>query len=216
MPRRWTVGEFEVVADDTPMAELCEDTFQQGGLSADACTAGVVAGLRPVGAQALIHRRGAEDAEKTNESTLRPRRLRGEPSGRSEVEPRWCEGNTVFALWSNAQEPFRPNADVHVDRQGRTHAAVLFERDPKTHLRAVATVVFGPNGKLESGPKLTEAGRAESRRRGLPGGSEPPGEERLGGCWKMARSSRSPPAGAPEPFGCRRRPWFRSNWCPSP
>jgi hypothetical protein len=42
------------------------------------------------------------------------------------VEPRWCEGNTVFALWSNAQEPFRPNAGVHVDRQGRTHAAVLF------------------------------------------------------------------------------------------
>jgi hypothetical protein len=63
MPRRWTVGEFEVVADDTPMAELCEDTFQQGGLSAAACTAGVVAGLRPVGAQALIHRRGAQDRE---------------------------------------------------------------------------------------------------------------------------------------------------------
>ena len=38
--------------------------------------------------QVLIHRRGAEDAEKTNESTLRPRRLCGEPSGRSEVEPR--------------------------------------------------------------------------------------------------------------------------------
>jgi len=37
--------------------------------------------------QVLIHRRGAEDAEKTNELTLRPRRLRGEPSGRSEVEP---------------------------------------------------------------------------------------------------------------------------------
>ena len=35
----------------------------------------------------LIHRRGAEDAEKTSRSALRSLRLRGEPSGRSEVEP---------------------------------------------------------------------------------------------------------------------------------
>ena len=48
---------------------------------------------------------------------------------------------------------------MHVDRQGRTGAAVLFERAPKTHLLAVATVVFGPDGKLGRGPKLTEASR---------------------------------------------------------
>ena len=38
--------------------------------------------------QLLIHRRGAEDRERANQSPLRSLRLCGEYSGRSEVEPR--------------------------------------------------------------------------------------------------------------------------------
>jgi hypothetical protein len=44
---------------------------------------------------------------------------------------------------------------VHVDGEGRTHASLLLMRDGRL---AIADLVFGTNGRLESGPKVTDIG----------------------------------------------------------
>ncbi len=44
---------------------------------------------------------------------------------------------------------------VHVDGEGRTHASMLLVRSGKL---AIAEVIFGAGGRVESGPKVTEIG----------------------------------------------------------